>query len=476
VSDLRELALATLAWLALAVVAGLPAAAVWWALRRRGEPVLMPDPPPTARWSAVAVFLAFAAYFLVPAGATAITAPPELLQRGGDKAATPRTLQRFELQAQALAFPFELALMTLLVRPGGGLWLRRPAAAALAAYLAWLMLLPLVFVIHTAVNVAYTLTFRDGPTSHPLLEFLSRGATSFDWTLAFTQAVIVAPVLEETLFRGVLLPYLLADRVRPAVASVLCLPLALVFGPPAWGIDRTSALLFALALVCGPGWVMRLDNAPALARWLPCRPAGVGDTALAPTPGHAAAAIWVSAALFAVMHSNVWPTPVPLFLLALGFGWLAYRTHSLVAPVVAHALFNAVSCITVAMERALADADVTRFERLQSGGILLLFAAIVAVAGWGLLRVIGRSSPARRLHGKFVLGGMVAGVLVGGFVSTFVIDNERFYPGETDAGLAGAGLLIGWLVGTVVGALAVRSAGDGAKETGTNATAPPDGV
>ena len=40
--------------------------------------------------------------------------------------------------------------------------------------------------------------------------------------------------------------------------------------------------------------------------------------------------------------SAVWPTPIPLFGLGLGLGWLAYRTRRLVAPVTLHVLFNAV--------------------------------------------------------------------------------------------------------------------------------------
>jgi hypothetical protein len=52
-----------------------------------------------------------------------------------------------------------------------------------------------------------------------------------------------------------------------------------------------------------------------------------------------------TALLFAAAHSFAWPTPVPLFVLALGLGWLAHRTQSLVGPIVVHAAFNAVGCV-----------------------------------------------------------------------------------------------------------------------------------
>lgn len=86
--------------------------------------------------------------------------------------------------------------------------------------------------------------------------------------------------------------------------------------------------LFVLALgpvvLYGP-WLLR--------RWIPDREAACG--------------LLGTAVLFAAMHSSVWPSPVPLFVLALALGWLAYRTQSLVAPLVLHALFNAVACVQV---------------------------------------------------------------------------------------------------------------------------------
>jgi membrane protease YdiL (CAAX protease family) len=58
-------------------------------------------------------------------------------------------------------------------------------------------------------------------------------------------------------------------------------------------------------------------------------------------------AVFGTALLFASIHSAVWPTPVPLFVLGLALGVLASRTGSLVGPIVLHALFNAVTCVTL---------------------------------------------------------------------------------------------------------------------------------
>jgi membrane protease YdiL (CAAX protease family) len=56
-------------------------------------------------------------------------------------------------------------------------------------------------------------------------------------------------------------------------------------------------------------------------------------------------AVLAGAALFAAVHAHVWPSPVPLFVLAVGLGYLYLRTRSLVGPVVVHGLFNAVSAV-----------------------------------------------------------------------------------------------------------------------------------
>jgi hypothetical protein len=67
-----------------------------------------------------------------------------------------------------------------------------------------------------------------------------------------------------------------------------------------------------------------------------------------------ARAVYGTALLFAAFHSSVWPTPVALFLLGLGLGWLAERTQSLVAPMVVHGLFNAVACVMLLLGHGLA--------------------------------------------------------------------------------------------------------------------------
>jgi membrane protease YdiL (CAAX protease family) len=60
---------------------------------------------------------------------------------------------------------------------------------------------------------------------------------------------------------------------------------------------------------------------------------------------YAAAGIFATALLFSCAHVSAWPQPMPLFFLGVVLAWLAYRTQSVLAPIVVHSLFNAVACV-----------------------------------------------------------------------------------------------------------------------------------
>ena len=59
-------------------------------------------------------------------------------------------------------------------------------------------------------------------------------------------------------------------------------------------------------------------------------------------------AFFGTAALFALIHANA-AAFVPLFVLALAFTWLYERTDSLLAPILAHSLFNSANLVILSL-------------------------------------------------------------------------------------------------------------------------------
>jgi membrane protease YdiL (CAAX protease family) len=199
-----------------------------------------------------------------------------------------------------------------------------------------------------------------GPEKHPLTA-LGELAGNLEWALFVLQTVIIAPVLEEWLFRGVILPWLAQKRPVSATSPYQVMP-------------SQRPLLILVAAVCvgtaftlGTDWLQRpaevrrvfaTDTAGTLAYLIPTafflalipidyvlrRLHGLRHHLRIRSPQHVRA-IWASAALFAAMHAHVWPSPVPLVVLAVGLGYLYLRTRSLVGVIVVHGMFNAVSAL-----------------------------------------------------------------------------------------------------------------------------------
>src|SRR5262249_55767753 len=166
------------------------------------------------------------------------------------------------------------------------------------------------------------------PDEHPLAQL--GDLSPLDQVLFLVQACLAAPLVEEILFRGLLLPWAIGARERHAGApeSPLLVPPVLrpwlvvgVAGLYAATGKRIDPVVFAAILAGGFGLI-----------WVTVRHGK-----------RHVRGVYASAALFAAVHSGVWPSPLPLFVLGLGLAWLAVRTRGILAPVVVHGLFNAVS-------------------------------------------------------------------------------------------------------------------------------------
>lgn len=216
-----------------------------------------------------------------------------------------------------------------------GLTCHRWEADLALGYMTWLVLTPLVFLVFFAA----TLIWQAPAEQHPV-EVLLRGQPGVEsWVLGLVTTLAVAPVAEELLVRGLVQQWMMAT---PRTADIVLL--SALFFAISWGISAEAprgtspalgAILFLVTV--GPGYLLfeRL-----MARWLP-------------EPG-AARAIYASSLLFAAMH-NAWPSQIPLFVLSLGLGYVAYRTQSLIAPIVLHMLFNAVSTLPLVLSQILAN-------------------------------------------------------------------------------------------------------------------------
>jgi membrane protease YdiL (CAAX protease family) len=267
---------------------------------------------------------------------------------GAAKALEP-TFQRLDsyrkgLWLNAIAFPFQALTIPLLLfslsgtRPYQlGLTTRRLGRHLFVGLVGTLVLVPSVFGVYYLVTLLYR-TLGAGPAEeHPLTQVAQFGLSPVEWGLLVLSAVVAAPVLEELVFRGLLQPWFATRRAGGAAAMVLAFLMALAMRRT----EIEAALprgLGAVAGACVPAFfVLGLVPVFLLVWWRSRTPVGP--------------AVFGTAVLFSAFHSGVWPSPVPLLLLALGLGYLAYRARSLAAPMLIHALFNGFNCVLILVTR-----------------------------------------------------------------------------------------------------------------------------
>jgi membrane protease YdiL (CAAX protease family) len=173
---------------------------------------------------------------------------------------------------------------------------RRQVMLGLASFL--VLILP-IFGMQALLNYLYERIYGP-PPQHPLIEHLLEHPGGVAFLIAGFTAVVVAPLTEEFLIRGVLQGWL--ER--------LAIHLRRFLHPP-------------LAEQEADGGPMTATSARPLLVW----------------------PILVSSLLFALMHYEHGVAWVPLFFFALGLGYLYQRTRSLIAPIVLHVSLNATTML-----------------------------------------------------------------------------------------------------------------------------------
>ncbi|MBX9582926.1 MAG: hypothetical protein K2X87_21670, partial [Gemmataceae bacterium] len=192
--------------------------AAWLTARRLRTPVFPRPTPDQARWNGFEVLAAFVLVQLVtPALVLALIAP---VTRFIPLDQSPPATTLRTLWVGVLAFPAQLGLLYMVAEVAGRG--RRPAAGArvaparvAAGVLGWAALTPAVLGLHVGLGWLFReMGWATG--EHPLARF--GAGTDLQRALLVAQAGVTAPVVEELLFRGVLLGWLVGGRplVRPA--------------------------------------------------------------------------------------------------------------------------------------------------------------------------------------------------------------------------------------------------------------------
>jgi membrane protease YdiL (CAAX protease family) len=346
VSELLQGLTAVLVWAAIAAGPVVLATGVWrrWPGARR---LLDQRPVQPVPWSGAEVYAIVVAYFFLPLAVHAalshagffswLPGPEHMAADQGTDPSAPSALRRqlwVKLASDSLLVVFALLVTGVVsrTRPAHlGLTVHQLGTNLRLGILAGLLCTPLVNLLYATVSWILTEGLLAPPESHPFTQLAAQGLTPLEWIVVFVSASLVGPVLEELLFRGVLQRYLATRSWGGDAAMIAALAMALLTRLTkiqaacserslAGCVSELAPALFVLALV-PVYWLVRQRSQSS-----------------------AASAIFGTAVLFAAVHSFVWPTPIPLFVLGLALGLLAQRRQSLVPPLVVHMIFNATAC------------------------------------------------------------------------------------------------------------------------------------
>jgi membrane protease YdiL (CAAX protease family) len=188
-----------------------------------------------------------------------------------------------------------------------------------------------------------------GRTKHPLENAIAQDKSPEMKIVLVLAGVVLAPAAEELIFRGVLLGWL--TRVALGVRKPS------TQGSMMEGIDEFPPVPHLLETVEIESPEGSFDAHPhdTAVHHADHNPFAQPVAAIAPMVDESApvgtwslairllAANVIVSLIFAALHGPVWPTPIPLFFLSLGLGFLYQRTGGILAPIALHMTFNGVS-------------------------------------------------------------------------------------------------------------------------------------
>lgn len=197
---------------------------------------------------------------------------------------------------------------------------------------AYLMLITPVFAIQ------FILT-RWMETKHPLIELLRENPDPWFFAFSGIAAVVIAPVVEEYFFRVFLQGWLenvsFVIRARWPISNA---GQSLILGAVARRLSFSSHLQTAQDSD---------DGFAGNASELPLNNVSDETSGLYAMDTQQLGRNWipivVSATCFAIAHISHGPDPIPLFVLALGLGYVYQRSHRVLPCIVIHMLVNGIS-------------------------------------------------------------------------------------------------------------------------------------
>jgi membrane protease YdiL (CAAX protease family) len=352
----------------LLLIAGVtgPIAFCLWYFQIRGRSLFPPQRHRSVPWTGWQISLAvFSVFLLCPVLASRFVSAVSSEAPNDDQiGALTLAGARRELCAELAGFPLQVAsiLFICIALAGGrpyqlGLVGKGAARWFVLGWLFWLAVTPPALAINSLAEWAYEGVLQTSPEKHPIELIGHLPLQLSDWLLVFVVAVLLAPILEELLFRGVLQPWFATRRrggdIAIAASCFLVLLLrgkkigsaclALVLGSngrPAWSHEAWKEMVIeAIPLL----FVLLSYPVYHLAGRLFARRSLRPETIRG---------IFGTSMLFAMLHASVWPTPIPLLFLALCLGYLAYRTQSVIPGIILHSLFNSVATLQLVLSWA----------------------------------------------------------------------------------------------------------------------------
>jgi membrane protease YdiL (CAAX protease family) len=244
-------------------------------------------------------------------------------------------------------------------------WARWPANSGLGL-IALIVGKPIVLGIFALALLLFT------RRPDPVESLVNLQPPEWEWALLAFQTTVAAPLMEEVVFRGILQGWLRRASLSghlTFLTMAFFMAIALHSGDLLGNAEQRDygPAVFAIVMAAGYAFALyrltdrfRLNEAE-VQQWRPMPSMPPLDVSLGATEeearelrrqwaeedetrsrrwaiANARFAIFGSAFLFAVVHP--WPDALAMFPMGLMLGWLAYRTQSLIGPLVFHMLFN----------------------------------------------------------------------------------------------------------------------------------------